>query len=65
MALLERLVELLLSKRSTEKILEEMHHLFRTSPTRARPGRRYPRPEEQSNRARRLRYHKYLKKIIA
>jgi hypothetical protein len=65
LALLERLVELLLSKRSTEKILEEMHHLFRTSPTRARPGRSYPRREEKTNRARLLRYHKYVKKLLA
>jgi hypothetical protein len=65
LALLERLVELLLSKRSTEKILEEMHHMFRTSPTRARPGRSYPRREEKTHRARLLRYHKYVKKLLA
>jgi hypothetical protein len=64
-ALLERLVELLLSNRSTEKVLEEMHHLFRTSPTRARPGRHYPRSKEKNRRAQRLRYHKYVKKIVA
>jgi hypothetical protein len=65
LALLERLVELLLSKRSTEKVLEEMHHMFRTTPTRARPGRSYPRPKEKSNRARLLRHHKYVKKLLA
>lgn len=65
LALLERVVELLMSRKSEEKILEEIHHLFRMNPTRARPGRRYERPEEKSHRAQRLRHHKYVKKIIA
>ncbi|MBV9763209.1 MAG: IS4 family transposase [Acidobacteriaceae bacterium] len=64
-ALLERLIELLLSRRSTEKVLEEMHHLFRTSPSRARPHRRYGRPKEASHRSALLRYQKYVRKLIA
>jgi Transposase DDE domain len=65
LALLERVVELLMSSKSEEKILQEIHHLFRMNPTRARPGRRYDRPEEKSRRAQLLRHHKYVKKIIA
>jgi Transposase DDE domain len=64
-ALLDRVVELLLGNDSAEKILEEMHHLFRTSPTRVRPGRSFERKPEKQHRAERLRYHKYRKKIIA
>jgi hypothetical protein len=65
LALLDRVVELLLGKGSAEKILEEMHHLFRTSSTRVRPGRNFERKPETKHKAKRLRYHKYGKKIIA
>jgi len=64
-ALLDKVVELLLGDGSAEKILEEMHHLFRTSPTRVRPGRSFERKPEKKHRAQRLRWHKYGKKIIA
>ena len=65
LALLERLIELLLGNKSEKKILEEMHHLFRTSPTRARPDRSFAREPEKEHQAKRLRWHKYGKKIIA
>jgi hypothetical protein len=64
-ALLDRVVELLLGDGLAENILEEMHHLFRTSPTRVRPGRNFERKREERHRPQRLRWHKYGKKIIA
>jgi hypothetical protein len=64
-ALLDHVVELLLGDGSTEEVLEKMHHLFRTSPTRVRPGRSFERKPEKNNRAQLLRWHKYGKKIIA
>lgn len=63
-ALVERVVELLLGKQSAEEVLEELHHLFRTSPTRARPGRKVER-RKGLRYAYRLRFHKYVKKIVA
>lgn len=63
-ALVERVVQLLLSKGSTEEVLEELHHLFRTSPTRARPERQVER-RKGLRYAYRLRFHKYVKKIVA
>ena len=63
-ALLERVVQLLLGKGETEKVLEELHHLFRTSPTRGRPGRKVER-RKGLRYAYRLRFHKYVKKIVA
>jgi hypothetical protein len=64
-ALLDHVVELLLGDGSTEEVLEKMHHLFRTSPTRVRPGRNFERKPEERHRPQRLRWHKYGKKIIA
>jgi hypothetical protein len=64
MALVDRVVELLVSKRSTQEVLEELHHLFRKNPTRARPGRNYER-KKQMRYAYRLRFHKYVKKLLA
>jgi hypothetical protein len=64
-ALLDRVVDLLMGKRSEENILKELHHLFRTSPTRVRPGRDFERKPERKHMAKRLRWHKYGKKIIA
>lgn len=63
-ALVERVVELLVSKRAVEEVLEELHHLFRKNPTRARPGRSYER-KKQRRYAYRLRFHKYVKKLLA
>jgi DDE family transposase len=63
-ALVERVVSLLLSESSTEQILDELHHLFRTNPTRVRTGRQHKRRKELRY-AHKLRFHKYAKKIIA
>jgi hypothetical protein len=63
-ALVERVVQLLLSEASTERILEELHHLFRTTPSRARPGRQIQRCKELRY-AYKLRFHKYVKKLLA
>lgn len=63
-ALLERVVPLLLSEKSSEALLEELHHLLRTNPTRVRAGRRVER-RKGLRYAYRLRFHKYVKKILA
>lgn len=63
-ALVERVVGLLLSEIETEQILDELHHLFRTSPTRIRKGRHLERRKELRY-AHKLRFYKYAKKIIA
>jgi len=65
LAMIDRVVELLLGKGSLEQILVEMHHLFRMSPNRLRPGRKFERKPEKTQRAKRLKWHKYGKKIIA
>ena len=63
-ALVGRVVELLADKkRSVEEILEELGHLFKRNPTRERGGRRYER--QKLTHARKLRYHRYSKRIIA
>ncbi len=62
-ALVERVVELLLSVRDAEEVLVELHHLFQTNPTRVRAGRRTERPELRY--AHKVRFHKYVKKLIA
>lgn len=63
-ALVERVVQLLVGKQSVEEVLEELHHLFRTSPTRRRLGRKVER-RKGLRYAYRLRFHKYVKKIVA
>lgn len=63
-AMVEKVVELLVSKRAVEEVLEELHHLFRKNPTRARPGRNYER-KKRRRYAYRLRFHKYVKKLLA
>lgn len=63
-ALVDRVVELLVGQKEVEEVLEELHHLFRTSPTRARPGRHNER-KKQLRYAYRLRFHKYVKKLLA
>ncbi len=62
-ALVERVVQLLLSTRDAEEVLAELHHLFQTNPTRLRPGRRYERPKLKYTH--KLRFHKYVKKLTA
>lgn len=64
LALVDRVVEMLVSKRAVEEVVEELHHLFRKNPTRARPGRNYER-KKQRRYAYRLRFHKYVKKLLA
>lgn len=63
-AMVERVVQLLLSEEQAEKILEEMHHLFRMKPSRARPGRQVERRKELRY-AHKLRFYKYVKKLLA
>jgi len=62
-ALMERVVQLLLSTRAAAEVLAELHHLCQTNPTRLRPGRRYERPKLKY--AHKLRFHKYVKKLTA
>lgn len=61
-ALVDRVVPLLLSPQSQEKILEELHHLFRQNPTLRRPDRQVERTPVKY--AHRLRFHKYVKKLL-
>lgn len=63
-ALVDRVVELLVSEKDEEEVLKELHHLFRKNPTRARPGRHNER-NKQLRYAYRLRFHKYVKKLLA
>jgi hypothetical protein len=63
-ALVERVVQLLVSQESVDEVLNELHHLFRKNPTRARPGRHLER-NKQLRYAYRLRFHKYVKKLLA
>jgi Transposase DDE domain len=63
-ALVERVVQLLVGQQPVDEVLNELHHLFRKNPTRARPGR----PLERNKHLRyayRLRFHKYVKKLLA
>jgi len=61
-ALADRVVPLLLSEQPQEKILEELHHLFRQTPTLERPGRKVERTPLKY--AHRLRFQKYVKKLL-
>ena len=63
LALVDRVVQLLSSDSSHEQVLAELHHLFRTNPTRRRPGRQVVRSPVKY--AHRLRFHKYVKKLLA
>jgi Transposase DDE domain len=62
-ALLDRLVELLVSSQSEEQVLKELHHLFRKNPTLKRPGRQFPRKPPNYSKA--VRHHKHKKRILA
>jgi hypothetical protein len=44
-------------------VLAELHHLFRQNPTLERPDRRVARSPLKY--AHRLRFHKYVKKLLA
>lgn len=61
-AMVDRVVELLMGGREIEEVLKELHHLFGTNPTRARPNRRVER-KKGLRYAYRLRFHKYIKKL--
>ena len=63
LALVDRVVQLLSSDSPHEQVLAELHHLFRTNPTRKRPDRQVVRPPVKY--AHRLRFHKYVKKLLA
>ncbi len=63
-ALLDQVVPLLLDTHvSLEDTLAQLQHLFQTSPTRQRPGRRTTRPEPKYSR--RVRYLLYQKRLTA
>ena len=62
-ALLERVIELLLTYREIGEVVAELHHLLEKSPSRERKGRKVDRPKLKY--AHRLRYHKYVKKLTA
>lgn len=62
-ALVDRIIPLLASSRPVEETLEELHHLFRQNPTLQRPNRQVPRTPLKY--AHRLRFHKYVKKLLA
>lgn len=49
--------------KTVEETLRELKHLFRRNPTRHRKGRKYER--ETLTHARKLRYHRYSKRVIA
>lgn len=50
-------------KASVAETLRELKHLFRTNPTRVRNGRKYER--KKLTHARKLRYHRYTKRVLA
>jgi hypothetical protein len=63
-ALVGRVAALLADpNKSTVETLRELKHLFRTNPTRQRKGRKYER--KTLTHARKLRYHRYSKRVIA
>lgn len=64
LALIERVIELLVSAKDSEQVLGELHHLFRTNPLQERAGRQNKRNKELRY-AHKLRYHKYKKRLLA
>jgi hypothetical protein len=64
LALVDHVVVLLASKRSEKEVLEELHHLFSQNPTRARPNRKVER-NKGLRYAYKLRFHKYVKRLLA
>jgi hypothetical protein len=64
LALVDYTVSLLLDEEhSIEQTLEDLHRLFRTTPTPIRPGRKFPR--DQTTKANSLYYQRYKKKLLA
>ena len=63
LALVDHTVGLLLDEEhSIERALEDLHRLFRTTPTPIRPGRKFPR--DQTTKADSLYYQRYKKKLL-
>jgi hypothetical protein len=62
-ALVDRIVPLLASSQPQDEMLEELHHLFRQNPTLQRPNRQVARAPLKY--AHRLRFYKYVKKLLA
>jgi hypothetical protein len=63
-ALVDEAVGLLLDERvHPEDALDRLRQLFQSNPTRHRAGRRYDRP--QLKHSRKLRYHRYRKRLLA
>jgi hypothetical protein len=63
LALVDHTVSLLLDEgRSIERTLEDLHRLFRTTPTPIRSGRKFPR--DQTTKADSLYYQRYKKKLL-
>jgi hypothetical protein len=64
LALVDYCVALLLdTSSSVEKVLEELHQLFKTNPAPIRPGRKFPR-EKRSN-SHQLWHHKYRRRSLS
>jgi hypothetical protein len=63
-ALMDRVVELFCDHQANKaELLEELHHLFQTNPTRQRVGREHERPKRSY--ARKLWFYRYVKRVIA
>jgi hypothetical protein len=63
-SLVDEAVGLLLDERfHPEDVLERLHQLFKKNPTRHRGGRKYDRPKLKHSR--KLRYHRYRKRLLA
>jgi Transposase DDE domain len=64
-AVVDHVVELLCDQRvSPQETLAALHHLFQTNPTRHREGRKFERNKHRSS-ARKLRFSKYTKRVLA
>ena len=63
-AVLDHIVTLLIDRHATTKqTLEKLHALFKTNPSRHRPGRKVPRTKTTPSQ--RARYYRYTKRCIA
>jgi hypothetical protein len=63
-ALVDRAAQLLADPRSSpEETLEELHHLFKTNPTRNKDGRKFER--KKLKHSEQLRFHRYKKRLTA
>ena len=63
-SLVDEAVSLLLDERvHPEDVLERLHQLFQKNPTRHRAGRKYDRVKLKHSR--KLRYHRYRKRLLA